>query len=479
MKKSRLTRRVVKRLAEHTPGLGRLIREKRELEKRCVLLREFIGKRLLSQWENDLLNFGEHNPLVPSGREIAHISWNINSGGAASIARKIHRATNERYGSFFFWGNQNESSNDPHSRRIDSPEFAMEMIEFGHKSSMRGFCNPSTKELVDGLGESVGLVHLHNPHPDYFNLFALPELNRRFELVWTLHDEYSYTGHCCYTMGCYGWTSDCSPCPHVKRYVELESDRAAEHLRLKRKIYSKSKPTLVCVSQWLADRVSRSILRDQDIRVIYNGIDTELFAPIDRGEARRRLGLPPETTLCGFSAHGGIHNPWKGGEVALELARHLRPLDGFLVSVGGDRKYRKGNIIELGYVANPEMMAAVYNATDLWIHPAKAESFGLVVAEAMACEIPVIASNVCAIPELVVHEETGLLVNERDVGSYLKEIQKVLRAPGLRQQMGSAARKRVLSQFSDNQMIAAYMKLYDELLEKRFLTVKNRRTTGV
>ena len=235
---------------------------------------------------------------------------------------------------------------------------------------------------------------------------------------------------------------------------------------LKKEIYGKSKLTLVCVSQWLADRVEQSILRGHDLHVIPNGIDTDLFAPMDKVEARRMLGLPLGDFLCGFSADGGFHNPWKGGDLAIELAGCLKAVGCSLVCIGGEKKEPNGNILALGYLDDPEMMVAAYNAMDLWIHPTRAESFGLVVAEAMACEIPVIASNVCAVPELVVDGVTGVLINDREAESFLDAIKCLLQDPEKRHQMGIAARNRISSDFSEGKMIASYMMLYDELMEK-------------
>jgi glycosyltransferase involved in cell wall biosynthesis len=95
-----------------------------------------------------------------------------------------------------------------------------------------------------------------------------------------------------------------------------------------------------------------------------------------------------------------------------------------------------------------------------------AESFGLVIAESMACETPVVAFNNSAIPELIEHLETGYLAENKNVDDFINGIQTFLNNDELRTSAGIKAREVVLTKFTINKMLSGYISLYDEVFEK-------------
>ncbi|MFA6990378.1 MAG: glycosyltransferase, partial [Candidatus Gastranaerophilaceae bacterium] len=107
-----------------------------------------------------------------------------------------------------------------------------------------------------------------------------------------------------------------------------------------------------------------------------------------------------------------------------------------------------------------------YSAADLFIYPSMAESFGLVIAESMACETPVVAFNNSAIPELIEHLETGYLAENKNVDDFINGIQTFLNNDELRTSAGIKAREVVLTKFTINKMLSGYISLYDEVFEK-------------
>src|SRR5690554_5007769 len=91
------------------------------------------------------------------------------------------------------------------------------------------------------------------------NLYSLKPV------IWTIHDEQSYTGHCAYSFDCKKWQTGCGNCPDLTFYPKIKKDTTDFLLYIKEKIYDFSDFTVVCPSRWLANRAKQSILGNKDI----------------------------------------------------------------------------------------------------------------------------------------------------------------------------------------------------------------------
>lgn len=114
----------------------------------------------------------------------------------------------------------------------------------------------------------------------------------------------------------------------------------------------------------------------------------------------------------------------------------------------------------LGWRADASQIMA---ALDLLLMPSLREGFGLALLEAMACAVPVVASAVSAIPEVVVHGETGLLCPPRDVEAFSQALGALLSDADLRARMGAAGRARLLAHFQAGHMVEQTLALYQRL----------------
>ena len=151
----------------------------------------------------------------------------------------------------------------------------------------------------------VDVVHLHCILGWYINFPMLFRFLRRkgIPVVWTLHDCWPLTGHCTYCeyIGCEKWKTDCRDCPQYRGFPQSRVDNAARLLRAKRK-YIAGTPglTLASPSEWLAEMARQSYLKDSAIRVVHNGIDTDLFCPT-ASDFRARYGLEGKTMVLGVA----------------------------------------------------------------------------------------------------------------------------------------------------------------------------------
>ena len=229
--------------------------------------------------------------------------------------------------------------------------------------------------------------------------------------------------------------------------------------------------------------VSQRLPASSKARVLHNGIDLSHFdltrnSAANKAEICKTAGFPVDAPLVGMI---GRTRPWKGQEAFLRMAAGLseaEPACRFLI-VGGDpfgvRDDYEARLLELG--SRPGLAGRVHwtgqladvrpalAAMDLFVHPGAPEPFGLVNIEAMAMEKPVVAFAHGALPEIVLHEDTGLLVPPGDTNALAGAVSRLCRDPILAQRMGQAGRQRVAGHFSIQRTVSGLESIYNQLLE--------------
>ena len=109
-------------------------------------------------------------------------------------------------------------------------------------------------------------------------------------------------------------------------------------------------------------------------------------------------------------------------------------------------------------------MPDLYRSNDILVSPTVREGFGLAIAEAMACGLPVVASNCSAVPELIDDGKGGFLCPVGDVKAFAEKINLLAQAPELRHRMGDYNRAKVEKMFTVDRMISEYRELFESLL---------------
>jgi sugar transferase (PEP-CTERM/EpsH1 system associated) len=225
---------------------------------------------------------------------------------------------------------------------------------------------------------------------------------------------------------------------------------------------------LLSVSSRLADRMAErvGIPRDQ-VTVIRNGVDLSRFVPVDRHEARRAIGLPPDTLV--FGAVGRLV-PVKNHALLLDAAAELAsggvacsiviagdgPLRGSLE----DRVNALGLSDRVRLLGHRSDVEQVFAALDVFVLPSRSEGMSNTILEAMASGLPVVATNVGGADELVINGETGLLVPEGSAPALATALRTLATDATRRRAMGRAGRLRIERQFSLTTMIREYEGFY-------------------
>ena len=274
---------------------------------------------------------------------------------------------------------------------------------------------------------SPELIHLHNIHGSYLNcpMFFRYVKKHNIKIVWTLHDCWTFTGHCPYfdMVKCFKWQSGCYDCPVHTEYPYCRVDDSKRMYRLKKKWFCGVKNmTLVAPSKWMADLLPQSFLKEYQVVQIYNGIDINIFHPIE-SNFRERYHCEGKRILLGVSFAWGKR---KGLDVFVELSKRLDK-SYQIVLVGTDEKTDSEipeNIISIHRTFNQTELAEIYTAADLFVNPTREELFGLVNAEALACGTPVITFRSGGSPE-VIDETCGVIVEKDDINAMELEIKRI------------------------------------------------------
>ena len=306
------------------------------------------------------------------------------------------------------------------------------------------------------------IIHLHNSHGWYINLPMLFRYikKHRIRVVWTLHDCWSFTGHCPhFTMAqCDKWKTGCNNCPLFREYPQSFVDNSRYMYNLKKKWFTGvENMTLVTPSQWLADLVKESYLKDYPVKVIHNGIDLEIFKPTP-SNFRKKHAIPDNKYIVLGVAFGWDER--KGLDVFVELARRLDTEKYQIVLVGTDDNVDKRlprSIISIHRTQNQTELAEIYTAADVFANPTREEVLGLVNLEALACGTPVITFKTGGSPECI-DETCGVVVDCDDITALVQEIIRICETSPFSQEM---CLKRAMGFDKDNkykEYIALYAK---------------------
>lgn len=222
----------------------------------------------------------------------------------------------------------------------------------------------------------------------------------------------------------------------------------------------------------------RSNAPAETIRLLYNGIDLKKIETANRGLAKRQeLGLPPNALAIGVIANIRVA---KGHQYLLEafnrIAPHVPQACLLICGFAGDHDLMKtlqrlaaagGAAGRVWFMNSRNDIPEMLHALDVVVSPSLSEGFSNAILEAMAAGKPVIATRVGGSPEQIIDGVTGLLVPPQDAGAIAQALLTLLRSPGLRREMGTAAQRHVQENFSVAIMTRNHTRLYDDLLRAR------------
>jgi glycosyltransferase involved in cell wall biosynthesis len=229
---------------------------------------------------------------------------------------------------------------------------------------------------------------------------------------------------------------------------------------------------IVTPSRWLANCVQQSaLMRDWPVSVVPNCLDTDRWQPLDKNLARQLLGLPRDVPLLLFGAMGGGNDPRKGFDLLLKALTHLRGQiqDLELVVFGQLRPKTPSDvgfpIHYTGHLHDDLSLRALYSAADALVIPSRQDNLPNTGVESLACGTPVVAFDVCGLPDIVEHQKTGYLATPFDTEDLARGIQWVIADRSLQQKLRQQSRAYAVEHFSNTTVAAKYKAVYENAVK--------------
>lgn len=318
-----------------------------------------------------------------------------------------------------------------------------------------------TGRLVDSLRQlQPDIVHLHNLHSHNCKLDVLLKYltASKIKVVWTMHDCWAFTGGCTHyaLAGCDRWQTGCGACPQRSKYSVI-FDHSRELWEAKQLLTEKLDLTLVAPSEWMAQQLRASCLKDHPIHVIQNGIDLQVFRP-SSGSFLENCGLEGKHVILGVASDWG---PRKGLDVFAELAAKLDESYRIVLVGISETLARKlpRQILSLRRTADRKELAEIYSAADVFLNPTREDTFPTVNLEALACGTPVLTFDTGGSPEIL-DSSCGVFVSSKEASALPETLRWICTShPFSREQ----CRTRAL-QFDKNLCFRRYLELYQSIL---------------
>lgn len=349
-----------------------------------------------------------------------------------------------------------------------------------------GFYNEAeTRKLIRWMNEiSPDIVHLHNIHSHYVNVRMLFDYIKQHDIpvVWTLHDCWSMTGHCAHfeLAKCDKWKSECHDCELLQEYPPTWFfDKSRRNYRDKKQCFTGVKKlSVVSPSEWLAGIVRQSYLKEYDVRVINNGIDTSRFEPnaCNYDDIKAKLGIQGKKMILALMS---VWQKNKGIEYIKRLTDYLNENE-VLVVVGLKpnqmSKLPKRNCIGISRTNSINELAAYYASADVFINPTLQDTFPTTNIEALSCGTPIVTFRTGGSVEAVLDDDVpynengiyrsryGIIVPQCDFDALLSAIREVC-SNGKEYYVNNCREKATLK-YNKSIQYLKYIELYRSILNE-------------
>ena len=321
------------------------------------------------------------------------------------------------------------------------------------------------------LIKEADIIHLHWINQGFLSIKSikkLVELNK--PIIWTMHDQWSYTGICHYTGGCKKFLDTCLDCPLLK--TRKKYDLSYRTFK-KKEFYRSNTFTLVGCSKWIATEAEKSSLcRNTKIINIPNPIDITVYNKLEKDNARKSLNLPVDKKLILFGACK-VTDERKGFEYMkracdILYCRKLLLIDDVTIVIFGGKSEEIESLLpyyihNAGYIKDIRTMTNLYNAADLFVIPSLEDNLPNTIMESMACGTPCVGFNTGGIPEMIDHLQNGYVAEYKNEEDLAKGINWVLNEADY-SALSDNARKKVVENYREDIVAEKYIELYNSLL---------------
>mgnify|MGYP003367141063 FL=1 len=360
--------------------------------------------------------------------------------------------TNENIDSYVIWGRGRKEKNNYEYKMSNKLSVYIHGLytRFTDKTGFLSYID--TKKIIKKINKiNPDIIHLHNIHGYYINIKMLFKYikDNNIKVVWTFHDCWPFTGHCAYfdMVNCNKWMKECYNCPQINTYPKSIVDNSKWNYNMKKEIFNYDNLTIVTPCKWLSELVKKSFFKNNDVEVIYNGIDKNIFKYTNNKyfKTNKKIIL-------------GVASEWterKGLKDFIKLDKILNHNKYQIVLVGIDEKTKKNipnSIITISRTNNVNELVNIYSSAFVFFNPTYEDNFPTTNLEAMACKTPVITYNTGGSPESI--ENNGFVIEK---GNY-EEVINILEKINIKVKYNNV--------FTKENMIKNYIELYKKINKK-------------
>ncbi len=407
--------------------------------------------------------------------KVLHLNKTDIKSGAAKAAYRLHTGLNrigidssmivdnkfsgekEIFGFESFWNKAYEKIR----KKIDSLQllfYDKENVPFSPGFFGRRISKESRIEEFD-------VVNIHWINDGFLSIKEISRIKK--PLVWTFHDRWAFTGGCHTPFECEKYKTHCRKCPQLNS--DSSKDLSYKIFEKKLKAFADLDLNIVTPSTWMKDCVEKSkLLKDENVCLIPNGLDTEVFKPVESKTARNILGVPADRKVISFGAIDVMNKKGKGSEFLLKALKTTN-LDNLYLLVFGASYSSKIEKLQIeskfmGTLNDEYSMNLVYNASDVFVGPSLEDNLPNTIMESLSCGTPVTAFNTGGIPDMIDNKSNGYLAELRDSEDLARGIEWCIENRERNRELGRNGREKVLNEYTMDIQAKRYKKLYEEII---------------
>jgi glycosyltransferase involved in cell wall biosynthesis len=317
--------------------------------------------------------------------------------------------------------------------------------------------------------KSADLLHLHWINDSFISIAEIKKLSLlNKKIVWTFHDMWPFTGGCHYSGSCLNYEKVCGNCPvlHSNDKMDLSFKQLADKINSFKNIDIK----IITPSRWLAEKARSSMLfKDKAIHAISNGLNTDVYKPLDKIFLRSKFNINSNKRIILFGAVNALKDERKGLKYLLEALNIIKVQDpentlNIELAVFGSEE---DNSISLpfkthflGNLSGDKAVIDAYNIADIFAIPSLEDNLPNTIMEAMSCGVPVVGFNVGGIPEMIDHLQNGYIAQPFSANNLAEGILWILEDSARYQKLSEAARKKVVNDYCYEVVAKQHLELY-------------------
>ena len=299
--------------------------------------------------------------------------------------------------------------------------------------------------------ENFDAINIHNLHSAGWPISLVSTALEFAPVVWTLHDCWSFLGSF-YPTHC--------PAPDRTHVLELNSFWRSIKCSQTRHFLTAATP-----SDWMNKQASSSHWNGFKVHTIHNPVPKSFFEPLDRESCKKALGLSLDKPIV-LSIAGNLNEERKGGPILKgilesDVGNHCQ----FMLIGESNNGLNNPEAKSLGFVKDELTLRIAYHAADVLLHPAQVDNLPNTVAESMSCGTPILAFDTGGLPEMVIPNKTGWLVEEINSSTIIKKLKSVTQSKQFKE-LTQSTKETAMELFNEEKVADDYFKIFKHALSE-------------